>query len=626
VSRQVRVITIGLGNYHAAPSWNVEEAEASREKVATLFAEHGASVADWTPKATTKKIPPSLETWTKTTDEATILYWIGHGQYSADGYILALADSCQPLNTRNGLTGTALAEAVRDRQRRRGDVHLGDWVLLILDSCGSRPGSDDIWSSLRPDRPPNTGVIGTAEGDGAAQAGAFADMLETVLAGFGGNDDGVSIKELMRRLEDLLETGDAPRKRVQHVFSPSARLPGRRDSPPLQITVDLYAELRTVLDAAPPQLRNHFYAKAQGGEIGELAWHFTGRDSERRAVVNWLRHTDGGMFVVSGIAGSGKSALLGMLLASSDKQLMTALESAGYKPVPTELRPARPFDAVVHLSGHTIADTVAALATGLGLEFTDDPDTLVDAARAAASSVEGWSVMLDALDEARDPLPIASLVRRLAVIGRLRLIVGTRQSLHEDPDTPTPPDSVVLDTLAAPPEQVIKLPRDQIAVHRYVRERLRSRLPAVAADQVNDLADAIAIVDQPFLFARLAVNEIIADPAWSAPDADLTGLLSTGHSGIFGQAIARLRNLSPNVEALLHALAYARGNGFPRTGGIWAVAASALTDATINDQDVARTLREAAPYIMQDTEFGHSVYRLAHRTFTERYRMTDNAV
>ena len=47
---------------------------------------------------------------------------------------------------------------------------------------------------------------------------------------------------------------------------------------------------------------------------------------------------------------------------------------------------------------------------------------------------------------------------------------------------------------------------------------------------------------------------------------------------VIGRAVQRLTDTEPHVEALLHALTYARGSGFPRTSGIWALAGSAVAD------------------------------------------------
>ena len=160
-------------------------------------------------------------------------------------------------------------------------------------------------------------------------------------------------------------------------------------------------------------------------------------------------------------------------------------------------------------------------------------------------------------------------------------------------------------------------------MRRYVGARLSSGLSALTDERVAALAATIAEYEQPFLFARLAVREIIAEPELAENQVLLAKVLSSGHSGIFGHAVARLARTVPEVEALLHALTYARGDGFPRTGGIQAIAASELTETNLDDRDVEKALELAAPFIMQDSEFGHSVYRLAHRTFAEWYLRND---
>ena len=129
-----------------------------------------------------------------------------------------------------------------------------------------------------------------------------------------------------------------------------------------------------------------------------------------------------------------------------------------------------------------------------------------------------------------------------------------------------------------------------------------------------EVADEVVARKQPFLFARLAVYEVLADPRRVTSQARFDELLAHGHAGIFTLAVARLAASDPVAESLLHVLAYSRGNGFPRSDGIWATAGSALAGTELSDLDIARTLELAAPYIMEDTEFGQAVYRLAHRT------------
>ncbi len=87
----------------------------------------------------------------------------------------------------------------------------------------------------------------------------------------------------------------------------------------------------------------------------------------------------------------------------------------------------------------------------------------------------------------------------------------------------------------------------------------------------------------------------------------------------------RLRRDDPDVEHLLHSLAYARGNGIPRTNGIWETAGSAIAGHRITDAAVTCALETAGSYIVQDAEFGDECYRLGHRTYTEYYLAQDRA-
>ncbi|WP_280396996.1 hypothetical protein [Nocardia carnea] len=609
----LRLIGVGLGHYAGEPDWALEQAQDSRRRVEELFGRHGAVAEDWTAQAYWATIAPCLDRWAESSEHSSIIYWVGHGDYSDDGYRAALADSTGPLRATNALTDEVLTHVLRDQHRRRIADGSDGWVLLILDTCGSGPGAWRLWRSFEDNPPANVGVIAAAA-SGAANVGRLPGYLERVLHGFDGNDSaGIPLREVMRRLEDLLEDG-LRHKQVYSAFGPSAYLPHPAGTPAgVMAPVDVSREMNKILDAAPPQVRNHYYAKARGGEIGDPAWHFIGRTDERRRISAWLRDDTDGMFVVTGAPGSGKSALLGMLLATSDDTVTAAITATGYGRVPEELRPVGVrFDAVLHLSGRTAAEVVTALAEAIG----EDAATLF---RAPESDTRR-TIIVDALDESRDPHSVALVLRRVARRGGTKVLVGTRQSIHDLPDIP-PSDTDVIDALGADSGNFLVLEQDPAAVRRYVRTRLRrSGIPEPEVDCFVELAELIGGYRQPFLFARLAVHEILARPELLTAAEQSTAILDSGHRGLFRHAVARLAATAPKVEVLLRALARARGNGFPRTGGIWARVASALGPEPIGDTDIETALALAAPYIMQDTEFGVTVYRLAHRTFVEWYR------
>jgi hypothetical protein len=660
---QTHLITVAVGEYQHEPNWNLAEATDSAHQVAAALQSHGVLRLDWSQRATKSEYLAVLEDLAGRIDSANIIYWVGHAEVSDTGYYAALSDSKGPLTSRNALPHTAWPDVLRDYsdQSAFNGTHDG-WTLLILDTCGSAHGAEKIWEALHP-KPERVGIIATSD-DGAAFAGHFPTVLASVLENFSGEDaNGIKVLELSRRLEAALRD----RGSMQKVFArdlDAARLPPPEMAPPdVRAPVEVYAELQRVMEQAPAQVRNHFYAKAQGAELGELAWHFTGREVERELVCEWLTEADRGIFVVTGVAGSGKSALLGMLLATSDAQVYAAIVAAGQEPIADE-RPPVGFDAVVHLSGRTLTETVRDIArqlltvdpnsSGPGAAVEPDreagtnpgmnkamrggmyegldrgaldvssPDDLIEHLQRNPAAVRQRTLLVDALDESRDAMTIAAFLPRLSALPGMRVLVGTRQSLHEELDTAAAPDRALLEQLGVNEEHTLVLPHEMSAINHYVSRRLRSA--KVAEERATKIARRIARRQEPFLFARLAAYEVIADPRYGDDEQALRELLSGGHSGIFNTTIQRLRAVDPRIEALLHALAYARGSGFPRTDGIWARAAGVFVDETmaIEDTLVQATLDLAAPYIMQDSEFGQTTYRLAHRTFREAYRRNDS--
>ena len=87
----------------------------------------------------------------------------------------------------------------------------------------------------------------------------------------------------------------------------------------------------------------------------------------------------------------------------------------------------------------------------------------------------------------------------------------------------------------------------------------------LTGDRIDQLAARIAGYAQPFLFARLAVAEIIADPGLAQNKELLAQMLDSGHSGIFGHAVSRLSTHRSRGGGAAARLNHGRGNGFPRT-------------------------------------------------------------
>ncbi|MFD1271846.1 hypothetical protein ACFQ51_07080 [Streptomyces kaempferi] len=358
------------------------------------------------------------------------------------------------------------------------------------------------------------------------------------------------------------------------------------------------AEIDAVIASLTVDERRHFVPKASGAELGEQNWYFEGRVEERHEILSWLDRAAGGMLVVTGAAGSGKSALLGHVLVHSRRELSDILiRRRQLDPLPLDSpRPYGAFDLVLHLTGATPREVVLRIAAAAGLPAPPEGPIIEqctwliqqlrktdDAVAEHDPEADGspFTVLADALDEAHLPLTIAErILSPLANLPGVRVVVGTRGSTLEGPDLPEQADRDIMDALGVDRERnrkVLLVDRDEEAMTRYIQRRLevaRSRggLQAEPA-QIDYLVKALGGLDREFLYARLAVHEIIANPRLAE---DPEPLLEDDHRRLFARAVDRLAEQAPVNHALLEALALAQGHGLPLTGGVWAGVATAL--------------------------------------------------
>ncbi|MGW4843164.1 nSTAND1 domain-containing NTPase [Nocardia brasiliensis] len=428
-----------------------------------------------------------------------------------------------------------------------------------------------------------------------------------------------------------------------------------RDSAPVAAAMpgplDVVHELKRALDPLTPAERHHFLAKARGTEEGELAWFFEGRTAEIATIVHWLRTERSGMLVVTGIAGSGKSALLGDTVLQSMPDVRDVLVRGGLMDAraPTLLPPDDCFDEVIHLTGLRMEDVVDRVAAAARLgeppsrsDHSAHPSTARDIewmVEQLENREESFTLLLDALDEAVGPLTIAAtLLRRLAEIPGVRVVVGTRMSTNDSPDYQAS-DRNLLDAVGCrapsdgPGPTELHMSHDSVAVAEYAHHKLTraisvGRLPdtpqTVAA--VESIVEQIRGGDHTFLFARLLVHELIGAPSLLDPARSMTTakLLGGDHRGVFGAAVTRLSAQADCFLPLLQSLALSHGRGIPIRNGVWATMAMAISgghsgNTPITDEDISSFLRAAEPYVSIDADAGQTVYRLAHRTFVEHF-------
>lgn len=636
---KIDIYPMAFGSYRHHPALTVDEPV---NRIISVFDKFGGREVPW-PVAMADRdsgaVDARLQAWAAPADGPanSVLYWLGHCW--SDGLQVALAHSRSPAAVRvYGVSPEKLSEPIRSRQ----SVCDGHWAIVIIDTCWSKEFADQVTGDLDVD---GWIVIGVA-GGGAAELGLFPNILESCFEENFRADREIRLWQLVEELDRRLPNGRVSGRRLADKILTRKALPVAGT---LAVSLGVLSELEQALERLTPNERRHFISKAQGAEDGEVSWFFEGRAAESTQVARWLKSSERGILVITGRAGTGKSALLGHVLVQSLPGVRESLIKSGLveRRPDEELPPNDVFDEVIHLTGVALADLIRriAAATRLGIPPTGtDPDAgTANDLEWLIAGLSGqrvpWTFLIDALDEAVEPVTIArSLLRQLAAIPQIRVVLGTRPSTRESPDHPEPGERDILQALGledslAGHAAVLWVASDAAAVSRYVTRRLETARAGgqlavngrpLPDEAIRRAAEAIRAQHQEFLFAQLAVYEMLADPTLldQARRGTLAWMLNGGHRRLFGAAVDRLSRISDSFGPMLEALAFARGRGVPIIDGIWAVIATSLADRgtagrDVTDADISGLLSSAQPYIALDSDGGQTVYRLAHRTFAE---------
>ncbi|GIE29635.1 hypothetical protein Ait01nite_026800 [Actinoplanes italicus] len=620
------VFAMGFAAYRDPGLPDLPEVEAEIDRLGGILSAFGGHVVDWPvpmDRRGADSVRERLNEWTSTaTNGSTVLYWVGHGW--SDTVSASLAHWSSPARVGvDGLQPQVLADKVAERQARSAT-----WSLVIVEACHSARFVELVESELAsmPHSPRRLLLVGVS-GDGATDLGRLTDALSRCLENTFRVQPEIELFDLGRELDRMLPGCHVVYRRLPETDVLVRKLPPIAMPP---IAVDIDDELKLLLADLPEDQRRHFLPKAQGAETGELPWYFEGRADEQRRIAAWLRASETGMLVVTGPPGSGKSALLGQVLAQSQPKLTAALERqhlAG-RPPADQRPPADVFDAAMLLTGLNVEQVVGRLADDLGLGVPAETDTLagrIDWLTSALAATGRRTVLVDALDEAQQPFEVARALLAAARVPGVRLVVGTRRSTNEGPDLPAESDENLLDALGGGGAAAVVVPvdREPVALGRYVHRRLLALAGAAApAMDIERIAGAVGTRAPQFLFARLVVHEIAARPELLGAEraGELDELIGGDHRTLFATAARRVGRRHPAYPTLLRALAFGLGRGLPIRDGIWALVCEAIGSVNgVTDATVAGLLRDAAPYLMVDAEAEQSVYRLAHRTFQEHF-------
>ena len=509
-------------------------------------------------------------------------------------------------------------------------------LLFVVDTCfsGAAVAAGDVAARIMRIRPPQgqymwVGVLASCLELETARDGLFGQRLREVLA------DGPKTPELRVRWSShsRFVRGDDVCDAVLKDWDSDVQSPdfSSRGSAWWVFPNPLYSP------EAPEQVVEHLLQAARGGaRLDERSW-FTGRTLEVNRVIGWIRSGQPDIYVVTGSAGTGKSAIAGRVVSLSNPAERERLlgEGGHWEHADPGVRSVH---AHVYARGLT-ADRAAALiadqlVTAGVLEPQQEPRNASELVGQVQRAVEHGHappvVLVDGPDEARgEAFTIAEdLLARLAPYAVI--VVSTRE-LRRGDDQPSllgvlAPRGAGLD-LDDPAGQV----RTRADLAGYITARLTGRDPRMDAQAVAAYftGQASMTADRPFLLARLVTDQLLAAPVdtsaagWqdqvsmsieTAFDADLAAVGSPAH-----RQAGRAGDGAGLARSLLRALTWGYGRGFPEEE--WLAAANALSEGGGFDRDdVLWLLGQLGRYILQDGEAGVAVYRVAHQSLAEHLR------
>ncbi|MGZ6670181.1 MAG: tetratricopeptide repeat protein, partial [Solirubrobacteraceae bacterium] len=385
---------------------------------------------------------------------------------------------------------------------------------------------------------------------------------------------------------------------------------------------------------APEQVVEHLLRAARGGaHVGERSW-FTGRTEEVNQVVGWVRDGRPGVHVVMGSAGTGKSAIVGRVVSLSNPQERARLLNEGGwdHADPGE----RAVSAHVHVRGLTAdraADLLGEQLVRCGLlaaqEQRRNASELVgQVQRVVDGGCRAPVVVLDGLDEARGEA--FSIAEELLVrLGRHAVVVVSTRELRRGDERPSLVRTLAPDTDALDLDDPAVQERGRGDLRDYVAARLAGVSDRMDSGKVAEhLAEVTSMSQQrPFLLARLVADQLLEKPVDTSSD-DWRKRVSRTIEEAFEND---LRSVEPRpndalegveasdaARALLGALTWGLGAGLPEDE--WLAIARCTSGVTVDREDVAWVLDQLGRFIVQDSEAGVAVYRLAHQSLADYLR------
>ncbi|GAA1468852.1 caspase family protein [Microbacterium thalassium] len=384
----------------------------------------------------------------------------------------------------------------------------------------------------------------------------------------------------------------------------------------------------------------HFLGRAANDRVhdGSGEGLFRGRTQELQELSAWLDRppSDDHLRMVTGSPGSGKSALLGMLVCAGLPTLREFTRHVwGHAP---HTRNALDCVAAVHARGLSMRACTSTIAQQLGLRNGDarsiGPADLLDALQGFPKPP---TIILDALDEAADVASLVSLLVLPLIHARrqdgslaCRLLIGTRAGGTWTEIAPL--------TAALGKRQVVNL--DDTDVHvltddlqDFIHDTLAaderwghmraSALARIARNTALALTDAGRSPDETgapasgeFLVASLYVDYLRRDPSSTTSVLTPGRAVPTTLPGVLALDLAT--DPDDTRRRVLTAFALAHGDGVPIRIATEIMRALFSTATTPAPPAMTAAIESVRFYLRSTTDIdGTNLYRLFHQSLTD---------